>query len=149
MLVSTPAFASIKPVKLTVSPAVIYNGDAAAITGRCLNPAARVKITSPALGIDQTGRTGKKLKVQFDAGWGLAAGTYDIKAQCYTLIIPGFSTTKSLTVKHAEPWTPIGPSTPVKPAKPHPVLPGFNPDVVVETGFGGMARFVADHHPAR
>jgi hypothetical protein len=144
MLVAAPAFAAIRPVTLTVKPRVIHNGEATAITGKCLNPLAHVRITSPALGINERGRVGKELKVQFDAGWGLEPGKYWIRAQCYTLFLPGLFTAKKLTVEHAVPVTPINPA---KPVKPHPVIPGFTPDVTVETGFGGMARFVANHHP--
>jgi hypothetical protein len=149
LLTATPAFAGVKPVTLKIKPRQISNGEATAITGKCLNKLASVKITSPALNIDASGHVGKELKVEFDAGWGLQAGKYEIKAQCFTFgVIPGFSTWKSLRVKHAEPPTPPKPpKPPVPPMPPIKPIPGFHPDVVVHTGFGGMAGFVANHHP--
>ncbi|HEY1624929.1 MAG TPA: hypothetical protein VGG16_14125 [Streptosporangiaceae bacterium] len=144
MLVATPAFAAVKPVKLTISPDEIHNGQATGITGKCLNPLARVRITSAALGVDERGPVGKEWTFEFIAGWGLNPGTYSFRAQCYTLGIPGFHTTKNLVVKHATPLIPLKPGTPVKP---RPKVPGFTPDAYIQTGFGGMARSVANHHP--
>jgi hypothetical protein len=148
MLVSTPAHAATPWVTLKVEPNVVYNGSAVAITGKCRNPFAHVVIKSSALGLWEKGKWGKKLTVELKVGWDVNPRTYFISAVCIGPFgIPGPWTVRSLTVKHAVPWTPIGPSKPKPPVPPIPDIPGLNPDVVIQTGFGGMAPLVADHHP--
>jgi hypothetical protein len=139
MLLATPAFAASKPVTLHVKPSVVVAGNAVAISGKCQSKWAVVKITSPELGLSETGEKGKKLKVQLNVGSTVMPGKYGITAQCYTHWWPGAKKCKWLTVE-----APPVPPVPPKPPKP---IPHFKPDVIVKTGFGGMAQYVANHHP--
>ena len=138
-LIATPAFASLNPT-LTIQPTTAYNGDSVAITAHCRNLNSYVTVSSPALGFSEKGEKGEELKVQLDLRWDVKAGTYAITGECTRPTgLPGGTNTADVTVKHQE--------TP-KPAPGPKPIDGFTPDVTVKTGFGGMARFVANHHPA-
>jgi len=138
-LIATPAFASLNPA-LTIQPTTTYNGDSVAITAQCKNTHSFVTVSSAALGFSKSGVKGEELKVLLTLGSDVKAGTYTITGQCTRPTgAPGGTNTAELTVKHKKP--------PVPPAPPKPI-PDFTPDVTVHTGFGGMARFVANHHPA-
>ena len=138
MLAAAPAFASSKWVTLTVQPDATHNGTAVAITAACTNKNAYVVVKSLPMRFIEKGEKGKQLDVELKVGWAVFPGTYTIIAQCIPQTgIPGAFTTQTLTVKHAVPLIPLKPG---KPKPPIPDIPGFKYDVVVETGFGGMAR---------
>ena len=138
-LIATPAFASLNPT-LTIQPTTAYNGDSVAITAQCKNTHSFVTVSSAQLGFSQTGAKGEELKVKLELRWDVKAGTYAITGQCTRPTgAPGGTNTVDLTVKHKKPPVPPGPPK---------NIPGFTPNVTVHTGFGGMARFVANHHPA-
>ena len=85
------------------------------------------------------GKPGEELKITQILGWDVKPGTYTVVAGCFNKGGKLVSVTdQELTVKHK---TPPVPPTPPKP------IPDFTPNVIVKTGFGGMARFVANHHP--
>jgi hypothetical protein len=162
LLIATPAFAANpgKGVTLHVKPSTVYNNESTAITAKCGDKWSTVTVSSPALGLNETGKKGKKLKVQLHIGWGVAPGTYPITAACSGKSgksgnrgqsgnwgKPGKCKTKYLTVLQKTPPVPPVPPVPPKPPVIHPI-PGFHPDVIVHTGFGGMAASVASHHPA-
>jgi hypothetical protein len=186
LLIATPAFAANpgKGVTLHVKPSTVYNNESTAITAKCGDKWSTVTVSSPALGLNETGMKGKKLKVQLHIGWGVAPGTYPITAACSGKSgkpckcdqsgnwsqsgqqdqaaeqgksgnrgqtgkwgKPGKCKTKYLTVLQKTPPVPPVPPVPPKPPVIHPI-PGFHPDVIVHTGFGGMAASVASHHPA-
>jgi hypothetical protein len=151
LLTATPAFAAPRPVTLRIQPKTAPNGTAVAITAKCKDKTAYVTVKSPALNFEEKGKPGKKLKVQLNIGWTVAPGKYVIIAECrkWSGKLCGI-TKKWLKVTYAQPPTPPippTPPTPPTPPKPKPIH-GFKPDVVVQTGFGGMARSVASHHPA-
>jgi hypothetical protein len=138
MLVATPAFASLNPT-LTVEPSQTQNGSSVAITAMCRNLNSYVVVSSTALDFSEKGGKGEELKVRLDLGEDVKAGTYTITGECIRPTgLPGGTNTATLTIKHVTPPDPA--------PKPKPI-PGFKPDVIVMTGFGGMARFVANHHP--
>jgi hypothetical protein len=142
VLVAAPAFASDKWITLDVVPEVTYNGDSVAMTVKCTNKGPYPEVKSAQLGWDVHGVSGEEFKVQFNLGWDVKPGTYPITAQCVKKDgTVGATTVQELTVKYQVP-----PKPPVPKPKP---IPDFKPDVVVHTGFGGMARFVANHHPVR
>jgi hypothetical protein len=137
-LIAAPAFASLNPT-LTVKPSETHNGTAVAITAECRNKNAFVTVSSPALGLFEEGEKGETLTIQLNLKSDVKAGTYTITGTCTRPTgAPGGTNTAMLKVTYQKPTNP--PAT-IKP------IPGFKPDVVVETGFGGMARFVANHHP--
>jgi|SRR5580698_5714376 hypothetical protein len=138
-LIATPAFASLNPT-LTVAPSTAYNGDSVAITAKCKNLHSFVTVSSPALGFSEKGEKGEELKVLLELRWDVKPGVFAITGECTRPTgDPGGTNTADLTVKHKE--------TPKPPPPPKPIN-GFTQDVTVKTGFGGMARFVANHHPA-
>jgi hypothetical protein len=184
LLIATPAFAAHPDkggVTLHVKPSTVYSNESTAITAKCSDKWSSVTISSPALGLNEQGKKGKKLKVQLHIGWGVAPGTYPITAACSDKSgkpckcdqsgnfgqpslqnqsagqgrsgkggkpgnggKPGKCKTKYLTViQKTPPIPPVPPKPPVIPP-----IPGFHPDVIVHTGFGGMAASVASHHPA-
>jgi hypothetical protein len=138
-LIATPAFASLNPA-LTVEPTVTHNGSSIAITAKCKNLHSFVTVSSAALGFAKSGAKGEELKVEVELGWKVKPGTYAITGQCTRPTgASGGTNVQWVTVKYQKPPKPPTPPTPV---------PDFTPDVIVHTGFGGMARFVANHHPA-
>jgi hypothetical protein len=141
MLVAAPAFASNKWITLNLVPEVTHNGDSVAITVTCTNKGPYPEVKSAQLGWDVHGVPGEEFKVKFDLGWDVEPGTYPITAQCVKKDGDvGATTVQDLTVKY---------QTPPKPPLPKPKpIPDFKPDATVHTGFGGMAGFVANHHPA-
>jgi hypothetical protein len=138
-LIAAPAFASLNPT-LTVKPSQTHNGTAVAITAECRNKNSFVTVSSAALGFSKSGGKGEELSVQLDLKSDVKPGTYTITGQCTRPTgAPGGTNTAMLKITYQKP---TNPPAPIKP------IPGFKPDVIVETGFGGMARFVANHHPA-
>jgi hypothetical protein len=139
MLIASPAFASLNPT-MTVEPAVTHNGSSVAITAHCKNLNSYVTVSSVPLNFSKSGEKGEEFKVGLELGWDVKPGTYAITGQCTRPTgAPGGTNTTDLKVEYKKP--PVPPE-PIKP------VPDFTPDVTVETGFGGMARFVASHHPA-
>jgi hypothetical protein len=149
ILIAAPTFAmaAVKPVTLTIKPQEVTNKGDVAITAKCTNPFAYVVVSSPHLRIWEKGKVGKQLKVELQVNGDTLAGAFPITATCHSLSgKPGKFITEIFTIKHTTPWVPIGPAKPVN--KPVSQIPGFNPDFIVHTGFGGMAASVATHHPA-
>lgn len=139
MLFASPAFASMNPT-LTVEPTTTHNGESVAITAQCKNLHSYVTVSSVPLNFTKSGEKGEELKVELQLGWDVKPGTYAITGTCTRPTgAPGGTNTAELKVEYQKPKDPPGPITPVK---------DFTPDVTVKTGFGGMAQFVANHHPA-
>jgi hypothetical protein len=148
MLVAIPApsFAA-GGVTLTIKPKAVRNGQSFAITAECVaNAKSYPEVYSDALKYVATDKTpGEPLKVQMYVKYGTRSGEYTVTAVC---VRPngnlGIHTSQDIYIHYAPAPVPVpgGNNNPVKP------IPGFKPNVVVETGFGGMARFVANHHPA-
>jgi hypothetical protein len=149
ILIAAPTFAMAapKPVTLTIKPQEVTNKGDVALTAKCTNPLAYVVISSPHLRIWEKGKIGKQLKVELQVNGDTIAGQFPITATCHSLTgKPGKFITETFTIKHTTPWVPIGPAKPVD--KPVSKIPGFDPDFIVHTGFGGMAASVANHRPA-
>jgi hypothetical protein len=136
-----PSFAA-GGVTLTITPMSARNGQSFAITAECVaNTRSYPEVYSTALKYVATDKTpGQPLKVQMYVKYGTIPGKYTVTAVCVRKNGNlGIHTSQTITIHYAP-----APPTPPKPPQP---IPGFNANVVVETGFGGMARFVANHHP--
>jgi hypothetical protein len=122
-------------VTLSVKPLAAHNGQSFAISTACADSSSYPVIYSNALRYIATDKMpGKPLNVQMYVRYGTRPGAYVVVAGCV----------QKNGKLGAHTWQYIW----IKPgwAKPAPI-PGFKPDLVVETGFGGMAKSVAEHHP--
>jgi hypothetical protein len=137
----TPSFAA-GGVTLAIKPMSARNGQSFAITAACVaNARAYPEVYSNALKYVATDEApGEPLKVQMYVKYGTIPGKYTVTAVCVRKNgNMGIHTSQMITIHYAP-----TPPTPPKPPRP---IPGFKPDVVVMTGFGGMATYVAEHHP--
>ena len=125
---------------LTVIPTVAHQGEAFGVIAACSEHQARPIISSPLLRhpVVLPGGGGTKFLVLW-VTFRTRPGTYPIKLTCWTPWgVHAWKVVWVTVLRHHFPPR-------------HPVLPFPCPDdrcVFVETGFGGMASQVAQHHPA-
>jgi hypothetical protein len=139
MIAAIPASAfAASGVTLSVKPRAAHNGQSFAITAACADSSSYPVVYSNALRYIATDKNaGKPLNVQMYVRYGTRPGAYVVAAGC----VEKNGSLSAHTWQYI--WIHYAPGC----GKPSPI-PGFTPDVVVETGFGGMAKYVAEHHPA-
>jgi hypothetical protein len=132
----TPSFAA-SGVTLSIKPLAAHNGQSFAISAACANSSSYPVVYSNALRYIATDKkAGMPLNVQMYVRYGTRPGAYVVVAGCVQNGHLNAHTWQYIWIHYAPGWW----------GKPAPI-PGFKPDLVVETGFGGMAKYVAEHHP--
>lgn len=143
---AAPAFAAGRPSLLAV-PNTVYQGGTFALRAECPGATEHATISSRLLPQTITLSAGRGAHyAQVNVGLTVTPGAYQLTERC----VSPYGAVKCqayawvTVLKHISPsHTSSGTKTAHKYLRRH-----GGPEVIINTGFGGMARFVGQHHPA-
>ena len=143
---ATPAFAAGRP-SLSVVPNKVYQGGSFALRAECPGATEHATISSRLLPQTITLSAGRGAHyAQVNVGRNVTPRVYQLTERCVSPRgeVKCYAYAYITVLKHISPsHTSSGTSTAHKYLRKH-----GGPEVIINTGFGGMARFVSQHHPA-